>query len=65
MHQAVLLVPELLSLAVLFQLIMTYTKYGKHSYAIGSNEDAARIFPGYLDSAERLTKQVDTWSASK
>lgn len=30
-------------LAVLFHLIMTYTRYGKHSYAIGSNEDAARM----------------------
>lgn len=32
-----------ISLAILFQLILTYTKYGKHSYAIGSNEEAARI----------------------
>jgi len=32
-----------LSLAILFQLILTYTKYGKHCYAIGSNEEAARI----------------------
>ncbi|MFC3326982.1 ABC transporter permease [Mesorhizobium cantuariense] len=32
-----------LSLAVLFHLIMTYTRYGKHCYAIGSNEDAARM----------------------
>jgi inositol transport system permease protein len=30
-------------LAVLFHLIMTYTKYGKHCYAVGSNEDAARM----------------------
>ncbi|WP_315925230.1 ABC transporter permease [Mesorhizobium sp. SP-1A] len=30
-------------LAILFQLVMTYTKYGKHCYAIGSNEDAARM----------------------
>ena len=30
-------------LAVLFQLILWYTKYGKHCYAIGSNEEAARI----------------------
>jgi inositol transport system permease protein len=30
-------------LAILFQLILTYTKYGKHCYAIGSNEEAARI----------------------
>jgi len=32
-----------ISLAILFQLILTYTKYGKHCYAIGSNEEAARI----------------------
>ncbi len=32
-----------LFLAILFQLIMKYTKYGKHCYAIGSNEDAARM----------------------
>ena len=31
------------SLAILFQLVLTYTKYGKHCYAIGSNEDAARM----------------------
>ena len=30
-------------LAVLFHLIMRYTVYGKHTYAIGSNEDAARM----------------------
>jgi inositol transport system permease protein len=30
-------------LAVLFQVIMIYTLYGKHSYAIGSNEAAARM----------------------
>ena len=30
-----------------------------------SNDEAARIFPGYLESVERLTKQVDGWSASK
>ena len=32
-----------ISLAILFQLILTYTRYGKHCYAIGSNEEAARI----------------------
>jgi len=32
-----------ISIALLFHLIMTYTKYGKHSYAIGSNEEAARV----------------------
>lgn len=30
-------------LAVLFHFIMKYTVYGKHTYAIGSNEDAARM----------------------
>jgi len=30
------------ALAILFQLILTYTKYGKHCYAIGSNEEASR-----------------------
>ena len=32
-----------ITLAILFQLILSYTKYGKHCYAIGSNEEAARI----------------------
>jgi inositol transport system permease protein len=32
-----------ISLAILFQLILKYTRYGKHCYAIGSNEDAARM----------------------
>lgn len=31
------------ALAILFHLIMKYTIYGKHCYAIGSNEDAARM----------------------
>jgi inositol transport system permease protein len=30
-------------LALLFHAVMTYTKYGKHCYAIGSNEQAARM----------------------
>ncbi|EET47244.1 ABC transporter permease [Thalassobium sp. R2A62] len=30
-------------LAIVFQLIMSYTVYGKHTYAIGSNEEAARM----------------------
>lgn len=30
-------------LAILFHLILRYTVYGKHTYAIGSNEDAARM----------------------
>lgn len=32
-----------LSLAILFHFIMNYTVYGKHTYAIGSNEQAARM----------------------
>jgi len=28
-----------------------------------SNEDASRIFPKYLQDAERLTQQVDSWTA--
>ncbi len=32
-----------LSLAVLFHVILRYTVYGKHTYAIGSNEEAARM----------------------
>ena len=32
-----------LTLAVLFHFIMNYTVYGKHTYAIGSNEQAARM----------------------
>lgn len=32
-----------IGLAVLLHVIMRYTLYGKHTYAIGSNEDAARM----------------------
>jgi inositol transport system permease protein len=32
-----------LALAVLFQLLLKYSLYGKRSYAIGSNEEAARM----------------------
>ena len=31
-----------LFVAILFQLALRYTVYGKHTYAIGSNQDAAR-----------------------
>lgn len=30
-------------LAIVFHIILKYTVYGKHTYAIGSNEDAARM----------------------
>jgi inositol transport system permease protein len=32
-----------IGLATLFHLILKYTVYGKHTYAIGSNEEAARM----------------------
>ena len=32
-----------IGLAVLFHFILKFTVYGKHTYAIGSNEDAARM----------------------
>ena len=32
-----------ISLAILFHLLLKYTVYGKHTYAIGSNEAAARM----------------------
>ncbi len=32
-----------IALAILFHLILTYTVYGKHTYAIGSNEQASRM----------------------
>lgn len=31
------------ALAILFHLVLRFTVYGKHTYAIGSNEDAARM----------------------
>ena len=32
-----------LLLALIFHIVLRYTVYGKHTYAIGSNEDAARM----------------------
>jgi inositol transport system permease protein len=32
-----------LAVAVIFQIALRYTKYGKHTYAIGSNAEAARV----------------------
>jgi inositol transport system permease protein len=32
-----------IAMAILFQLILRYTIYGRHTYAIGSNEQAARV----------------------
>jgi inositol transport system permease protein len=31
------------ALAILFHLVLKYTVYGKHTYAIGSNEEGARM----------------------
>ena len=31
------------TLAIVFHLVLTQTRFGKHNYAIGSNEDAARM----------------------
>ena len=47
-----------ISLAILFQLILTYTKYGKHCYAIGSNEEAARM------SGDQRRPATRCWSMS-
>ena len=32
-----------LVVAAIFHILMRYTRYGKHTYAIGSNEEAARV----------------------
>ena len=32
-----------LSVALIFHILMRFTRYGKHTYAIGSNEEAARV----------------------
>ena len=32
-----------LTVALVFHILIRYTKYGKHTYAIGSNEEAARV----------------------
>lgn len=32
-----------LGVAIIFQLVLWYTKFGKHCFAVGSNEEAARI----------------------
>ena len=40
---AIDLSPLIVILAIIFQCIMSFTVYGKHTYAIGSNEEAARM----------------------
>jgi inositol transport system permease protein len=51
-------------LAVLFHLIMTYTKYGKHSYAIGSNEAATRMSGINVDRHKVLVYMLAAMLAS-
>jgi inositol transport system permease protein len=41
--QGMMPVAIFVSLAILFHLILTHTKYGKHCYAVGSNEQASRM----------------------
>ncbi|MDB5665266.1 MAG: transporter [Cypionkella sp.] len=53
-----------IALAVLFHLIMTYTKYGKHSYAIGSNEQATRMSGINVDRHKVLVYVIAAMLAS-
>ena len=53
-----------IALAVLFHLIMTYTKYGKHSYAIGSNEQATRMSGINVDRHKVLVYSIAGMLAS-
>jgi inositol transport system permease protein len=46
------------ALAILFHLIMKYTVYGKHTYAIGSNEDAARMSGIKVDRHKLLVYSI-------
>ncbi|KAB2885500.1 MAG: ABC transporter permease [Albidovulum sp.] len=45
-------------LAILFHLILNYTVYGKHTYAIGSNEDAARMSGIKVDRHKLLVYSI-------
>lgn len=45
-------------LAILFHVLMTYTVYGKRSYAIGSNEAAARMSGINVDSHKVLVYTI-------
>jgi inositol transport system permease protein len=53
-----------IALAVLFHLIMNYTKYGKHSYAIGSNEQATRMSGINVDRHKVLVYMIAATLAS-
>ncbi len=45
-------------LAILFHLILKFTIYGKHTYAIGSNEEAARMSGIKVDSHKVLVYAI-------
>lgn len=51
-------------LAVLCHLIMTYTKYGKYTYAIGSNEQATRMSGINVDRHKVLVYVIAAMLAS-
>ena len=52
------------ALAVLFHLITTYTKYGKYTYAIGSNEQATRMSGINVDRHKVLVYAIAAMLAS-
>ena len=45
-------------LAILFQLILTHTKFGKHCYAVGSNEEAARLSGVNIENHKMLVYTI-------
>ncbi len=47
-----------LGVGILFQLILWFTKYGKHCYAVGSNEEASRISGIKVDRHKVLTYTI-------
>jgi inositol transport system permease protein len=47
-----------IGLAILFHFILKFTIYGKHTYAIGSNEDAARMSGIKVDSHKVLVYAI-------
>lgn len=53
-----------IGLAILFHLIMTYTRYGKYCYAIGSNEAASRMSGINVDRHKVLVYVIAAMLAS-
>ncbi len=53
-----------IALAILFHLILRYTVYGKHTYAIGSNEAAARMSGIKVDRHKVLVYSIAAILAS-